>query len=75
MTGEEKRIIKALGNLAGNEYSIYRALHFVGDDDTKDAIESDLKEMLPAETFKIVQAIFLFYTLDQDEIDDIVGGV
>lgn len=39
---------------------LYDALHRVGDDPIKDNIESDLKEVLDPETFKLVVAVFKF---------------
>lgn len=51
---------------------LYHALHYVGDDPIKSAIESTLRDALDKKTFNLVTSIFKIYT-DDDllmELDD-----
>lgn len=59
---EFKETMRALVNGNRDRWSLYRSLHFVGDDPAKSAIEDDLKIILDDETYALVEAVFQWNT-------------
>lgn len=68
LTPQERRIIDAYARkVGGGPNSLYKALHFVGDDPVKAEIEDVLQRLLPEQTYKEVVAVFLAST--DDDLD------
>ena len=55
LTEQDKEAVQLARN---NPQSLYRSLHYVGDDTVKADIEEALEELLPPEHFLTVLAVF-----------------
>lgn len=70
LTQRERRIIdKYAQKIDDGPNSLYKALHYVGDDPVKAEIEDVLQRLLPEQTYREVVAVFLAAT-DDDCTDD-----